>query len=430
MIFFEFALTNLLRRAAVAVIALVLCAALAAAAWSSFVAGVLTDERVTVTKDWLDRGARYAATSARLNAQLARTEMSEEERDIEAAHSHALRAINISPWDFNHRLLLSSIEEAEGDREAAEKSLRDALTLAPNNTEVHWRLANLLFRQGRYRESLAEFRLVNNSNKSYLPLTLDMMWRASNGNFAAVEAVTPADSRSRLALSGYLLKQSRVSEAAKVFDSVDRTARLASDESADFINVLIRMGEIEMARALWINLVGGKEELAGYRALVWNGGFDSGPLTRFGQFDWTISSNNFAAINIESSGSPRGRSLRIDFLGRDTTRLDGEVKQLVLVRPGARYRLSFYTRTEGLVTTEGPRIVVEDKNSSTKIAQSEPVSAGSSDWQPVAFDFVAPTGASALVVMIKRIPRFSYDDPMRGSIWLDDFVLTEQGGNR
>ena len=408
-----------------------MCAVLASWMWSSFVAGLLADERVAVTKDWLDRGKGYAPNSALVKARLARAEMVEEERDLEVVRSHAVDAINISPWDFNHRLLLASIEEARGDRAAAESSLREAVSLAPNNTEVHWRLANSLFRQGKYRESLAQFRLVTNSNRLYLPAALDMMWRASNGNLAAVEAVTPPDARSRLALSEYLLGHSRVSEAARVFDSIDRTARLTAGESEAFINRLITMGEFEMARALWINIVGGKEELdGGYRATVWNGSFESGPSPRLAQFDWATSSSNFAAIAIESGGRSGSRALKIDFLGRDTTRLDGEVKQIVLVRPAARYRLTFYAKTEGLITTEGPRVVLEDKRTGAAVAQSEPIAAGTADWQMRSVDFVAPAGAGALVITVKRIPRFSYDDPMRGTLWLDDFALNEQGGNR
>lgn len=429
--FFEFAVDNWLRRAAVAAAALVLCAVLASWMWPSFVAGLLTDDRVAVTKDWLDRGKGFAPNSALVEARIARVEMLEEERDIEAARSHAARAISISPWDFNHRLLLASIEEAKGDRTAAENSLREAISLAPNNTEVHWRLANSLFRQGKYRESLAQFRLVTNSNREYLPAALDMMWRASNGNLAAVEAVTPPDARSRFALSEYLLKQARVSEAARIFDGIDRSSRLTSDESEAFINRLISMGEFEMARALWINIVVGKEELdGGYRATVWNGSFESGPAPRLAQFDWATSSSSFAAVGVESGGRTGSRALKIDFLGRDTTRLDGELRQIVLVRPGARYRLSFYAKTEGLITTEGPRIALEDRRTGALVAQSEPISEGFTDWRAVNVDFTPPAGASALVITVKRIPRFSYDDPMRGSLWLDDFVLNEQGGNR
>ena len=429
--FIEFAVDNLLRRAAAALAALVLCAVLGSWVWSSFVAGLVADDRVAVTKDWLDWGKEHAPNSALVYARLARVELLEEDRDIETARAHVVRAMSLSPWDFNHRLLLASVEEARGDRAAAEQALRDSVALAPNNTEVHWRLANSLFRQGKYRESLSEFRLVTNSNREYLPASLDMMWRASNGSLAAAEAVTPPDARSRLALAEYLLKQSRVSEAARVFDSIDRPTRLTSDQSEAFINRLISIGELEMARALWVNIVGGKEELdGGYRAVVWNGGFESAPSTRLAQFDWAISSNSFASVAIESGGREGGRALKIDFLGRDTTKLDGEVRQIVLVRAGARYRLSFYVKTEELVTTEGPRVAIEDRRTGAVIAESDRIAAGTADWQVRNVDFTAPAGANALVIKIKRTPRFSYDDPMRGRLWLDDFALNEQGGNR
>lgn len=428
---FEFVVNSPARRAAVALATLVLFAALALASWTNLVAGVLTDERVNVNKDWLTAGITHAPNSALLNARIARTEMLEEERDLSEAESRAIRAINISPWDFNHRLLLASIEEAKGDRDAAEKSLRDGLRLAPNNTDVHWRLANLLFREGKYRAALDEFRIVTSSNNSYLPVTLDMIYRASGGNFAAVEAVTPPDPRSRLALSAYLLKQSKVSEAARVFDSIDRNARLASNESPAFINGLIAQDQIEMARALWVNLVGGSTDASEYRALIWNGSFETVVPAELAQFDWTISSSNFARIAVDAAYAHTGaRALRIDFLNRDTTRLDGEVKQLISIRAGARYRLSYFVKTDGLVTTEGPRIVVEDRTTSKSIIESEAVAAGSKDWEPLTVDFIAPAVGTALIIKIKRVPRFSYDEPMRGRLWFDDFTLTEQGSRK
>jgi tetratricopeptide (TPR) repeat protein len=428
---FELAVNSPARRAAVALATLVLCAALALASWTKLVAGVLTDERVNVGKDWLEAGITHAPNSALLNARIARTEMLEEERDLSEARARALRAISISPWDFNHRLLLASIEEAEGDRDGAEKSLRDGLALAPNNTDVHWRLANLLFREGKYRLALDEFRIVTLSNNSYLPATLDMIYRASGGNLAAVEAITPPDPRSRLALAEYLLKQSRVSEAARVFDSIDRNARLASNQSPAFISGLIAQEQIEMARALWVNLVGADADASQYRALIWNGSFESVVPTELAQFDWTISSSNFARVGIDAACARTGaRALRIDFLNRDTTRLDGEVKQLISVRAGARYRLSCFVKTDGLVTTEGPRIVVEDRTTSKSLAESGAVAAGSKDWEPLTVDFIAPAVGGALIIKIKRVPRFSYDEPMRGSIWFDDFALTEQGSSK
>jgi hypothetical protein len=258
-----------------------------------------------------------------------------------------------------------------------------------------------------------------------------MIYRASGGNLAAVESITPPDPRSRLALSVYLLKQARVSEASRIFDGVDRNTRLASNESPAFIDALIAQEQIDMARALWVNLVGGGADASQYRALVWNGGFETVVPTGLAQFDWAISPSNFARVAVDTAYARTGaHSLRVDFLNRDTTRLDGEVKQLIPARAGARYRLSCFVKTDGLVTTEGPRIVVEDRKTSKAVAESEAVAAGSNDWAPLTVDFTAPAGSTALIIKIKRLPRFSYDEPMRGSIWFDDFTLTEQGGSR
>jgi hypothetical protein len=55
---------------------------------------------------------------------------------------------------------------------------------------------------------------------------------------------------------------------------------------------------------------------------------------------------------------------------------------------------------------------------------------GSTSWQRVALEFTAPAegqpGVSAVYVMIQRIPRYAYDDPTRGTVWLDDFVMREK----
>src|SRR5262249_25648905 len=120
-------------------------------------------------------------------------------------------------------------------------------------------------------------------------------------------------------------------------------------------------------------------------------------------------------------------SLRIDFAGLDTTRIDGEVKQLVAIRPGHRYRLECYAKSDGLLTPEGPRLAVLDAKSSNEIATSSPVPAGSNEWAMVSCEFVARPDCEAVVIEIRRLPRFSYDDPTRGTVWFDDFALMESG---
>ena len=423
----EVKVNNLAGRAIAILSALALCALLAFAAVVTCTVGLLTDPRVNVSKELLTAGIALAPNSASLNARLAAVEMGDEDRDIARIENRAARAVDLSPWDYRQRLLLATVKEARGDRAAAEQSLQEALALAPNYTEVHGRLANLLLRQGKLARAVTEFRAANSSNPALLPGTLDLLWRVSAGNLAVTQAVTPRDPKSQLLLAQFLLKQSRASDAVTVVSGIDRNALVGLPEISDFINSLMSEGRVEEARGLWVGLVSGSYAQPG-RPLpaIWNGSFESDIQKDLTQFDWVIGGNQYATPAIDSSTSHSGgRSLRIHFAGRDTTRLDGQVKQTMIVRPGARYRLQCYVKTERLETPEGPRVVVTDIASSTELAGSEPTSAGSNDWRLIGIDFTAPSSARAVILTIKRIPKFSYDDPTRGTIWLDDFVLTE-----
>jgi Tetratricopeptide repeat len=423
----EVKVNGLAARAVAIVLTLGMCAVLTFAALVNVAAGVVTDERVNVNKDLLAATIAYVPNSAPLNARLAEAEMGEADRDISSIENHAKRAVNLSPWDYRQRLLLATVKEAQGDRAAAEQSMREALALAPNYTEVHWRLANLLLREGKLAKSVGEFRTAASSNASLLPGTLDLLWRVSAGNLTVLQAVAPGDPKSQVLLAQFLLKQSRFPDAITIFGGIDRKTLVGLPESPAFIDSLVSQDHLEEARGLWVGLVSGAYAQPGHPLpVIWNGSFESDISKGLAQFDWTIARNEYAIPSIDSSTARTGsRSLRIDFTGRDTARLDGQVKQKVVVKPGSRYRLECYARTERLETPEGPRVVVTDL-SSTEIVRSDPIPAGSSDWRAIAIDFTAPVSARAVVITIKRVPRFSYDNPTSGTVWFDDFVLTEQ----
>ncbi len=101
---------------------------------------------------------------------------------------------------------------------------------------------------------------------------------------------------------------------------------------------------------------------------------------------------------------------------------------MVVVKPGTRYRLECYARTDKLITTEAIHVVVVD--AAIPLATSKPITAGSSDWQPYTLDFVTSSKSKAVLVTTKRTPRFSYDEPSKGSVWFDDFTLTEMGQHK
>jgi tetratricopeptide (TPR) repeat protein len=424
----DFTLRSLAAKAAVMLLAVCACGALIFAVISEFIVGTLTDERAAASLTALEAATDYFPNSARLHGRLAA--IAEREGDLSLAESHILRAIARSPYNYNFAAMLASVEESRSDCDSAERSLREAIRLAPNKADVHWSLANLLLRRGELGPSLEEFQTAAALKRSLLPGTLNLIWRASNGSVEALEIVSGEEAAARIALARFLLNHSRAEEAAAALNTIGREQRLASAECAALLSDFVRSNQLELARSLWARTVGANDREP---RLISNGGFESDAVEGFSQFDWKINRSDYARASIAEGNARTGaRSLRLDFLGRDTTRLDNEVEQLVVVKPGAHYRLECYWKSDGLVTSEGPRIVVTTTPAASPewVASTEPVAAGRSDWQHLETEFVAPSSLDGrplgLYISIKRRPKFSYDEPTRGRIYFDDFTLTEQ----
>jgi hypothetical protein len=419
-------LDKLTSRVLLALVVTAAAAVLVLLIYERFVVGTLADPHLAINRAGLLGPTRFVPGSSRLNVRLAEAEMGEGDRDLAAAESYARRAVQLSPSDFRNRLVLAAIKEAQGDRRAAEDALRDARRLAPNNRNVGWRLANLLLRQGKLGESLPEFRKSLKGHPSYLPGALDLVWRASRGSVEALRQITSGDSRSKLVLTQFFVKQARYEEAVTEFASIDENERLKAPETPALIRSLIAVGRVDIGRDLLVALLG-KEQVG---QIMTNGGFESTILKEFQMFDWELTRSDYARVSIDTNVGYSGvRSLRIDFNGRDTTSLDNEIKQLVPLKSGTRYRLQCWARSADLVTPEGPRLVVTNYASQSPwLASSEPLPGGTSDWRPVEVLFTAPppnqAGVSAVYVSLKRRPKFSYDEPTRGTIWLDEFQLT------
>ena len=450
------------------------CVLLARQVLFNFIVFSLSDSRAPVSTGALETATGYFPSSARLNARLAEAAISDPVRDLGLASREIDRATRLSPNDYRLRVVLASIKESQQDLMGAEKALRDAAALAPSNIEVRWRLANLLLRAGRITDSVVEFRAAVTGDESLMPMTLDLLWRVTGGDLPSLKAATPASPASNMALASFLLKQGEAVEAARVFEGIDRGVRVAAASSSDFINRLMSIGELRQARLLWISTVGsgsgsgsGSVEGGAGAPLVWNGGFESDPIPGLAQFDWNLTDSNYAAIGFDDRTSHEGRrSLRVDFKGKDTTRLDGEIKQRLVVQAGRHYRIEYYVKSRNLVTTEGPRVALGWDGDPGWRPAGNSISAGTEDWRKMELEFIAPGKgevtassarlakgrdknaagrpgrvggeraraewqgageATAVTVKLIRIPKYSYDEPMRGTLWLDDFRISEIG---
>src|SRR5436190_8124676 len=107
---------------------------------ASFITAPFTDDRVGINPDVLAAAGRRFPNSPRLHMALGEFGRYQAEGDWPAAQFHAKRAIDLSPYDYRPHLLLSVIQENQGNLQAAEESARAALNLVPGNLQAHWQL--------------------------------------------------------------------------------------------------------------------------------------------------------------------------------------------------------------------------------------------------------------------------------------------------
>lgn len=391
-----------------------------------FIVNFLTAKERAVSVEMLAAAVSSLPHSARLQARFADVLLGQSAQDsqrIVQAEEAVGHAINLSPFNARFRLLLAVTKSLSGQPESQETPMRAALSLAPHNTQIHWRLANVLLRAEKLEESLDEFRVAVTADSNLLPVSLDLLWQMADGEITPLVRATGERAKNRLVLAQFLMQKSKIDDAVRLFSQIEKTDRLATPETGNFVNALLAAGKIEMAYQLWTELL---EPPDGQQSLLWNGSFENASPSHLNQFDWQLRGCEYAQLSIDSYLAHTGtKSLRLDFFGRDTTRLTNEIKQLIVVRPGTRYRLSGFIRTAKLQTPEGPRLVVMTQDGTHSIAASAPVKAAATDWQAYTVDFTAPPKTPALMVAVQRIPKTSYDHPTQGTIWFDDFTLTE-----
>jgi tetratricopeptide (TPR) repeat protein len=405
------------------------CAAFISLSAARFVISVITDPEARAETAIIEGAANYFPNSAWAQARMASrliesgVDLSEDhERTAERAVYYSARAVALAPQNYEFRMLLAAAKELRGDLVEAEMELRAALKLAPHLVNVHWRLANLLLRKEKLDEAGAEFRLASEADPELLTPTLNLLWQASDGKIETLNAAVGAAPEPQLALAQFLVEREKFEVAVKIANSLDRRAALNLPEGGKLLDSLISAGRIDLASDLWRNLSGAESQW-----LMWNEGFETPIRSNFAQFDWNLSQSKYAKIGITTATARTGqRSLKISYNGVDTTTLDNEIRQLVKARPGARYTLTCYVKADGLVTPGGPQVVVTSQGSSTPIGASAAIEVGSYDWRILTTDFVAPPNAHAVVLAIKQTPQFSYVDPTSGTVWFDDFVLTER----
>lgn len=333
------------------------------------------------------------------------------------------RARELRPRDYVISLELGKVREQAGDAEGALADFREAVRLAPFYAQPRWQLGNALLRAGRREEAVAELARAAESDPSLYPNFVQAAWHVAGKDARRlVEAARPRSGAESLALARFLVANGEAEAAMRL--SRESGAALSEEERAKLLADLLAAGRFAEAYEVWAE--GGAR--GGGRGSVADAGFEGALRTDDAGFGWRFERGAKAVGLSLDAAEPRegGQSLRVEYAG-EANPTSAAVSQLVLVEPGARYRLSFAARTKEIVTGGLPflEVAAVGAKGETALASSQTLPAGAGGWQDYTIEFAVPKDVEAVRISLKRRACTTSPCPAFGNVWLDAFRLSK-----
>ena len=348
--------------------------------------------------------------------------------NVAAAVAEYQLAVKASPYDYRYWMELGRALESAGDVAGGEKALRHAVELAPSYAHPKWLYGNLLLRQGRTDEAFAELSAAAEADPLMRPAVFGLANQVYGSDVEKSVKVLPTPIM-RLQYAMNLVINSKFDEARRVIRTISVADQKAQREIVDeLMKEFVTRKQFHAALEILRQVESDSQPPAPEQ--VWNGSFESEvPTTPIIPFYWLIETRPQAQTTIDQRGHNSSRCLKISF--RAPNKLERiSVSQTITVAPDTSYRLQFYQRTEKLVGAATPFITINDEVNGGALAMSQPVPAGTSDWQLVTVEFRTKPKSDGIAIVLTS---GSCSDPKEicplfGSVWYDDFNLQRISG--
>lgn len=417
-----------LPRALAAIALLFFCAIAMSSAWHSGVGRLLSkDASNNLLKEQAEKAVRISPADPETHS--ARALVLYNSGELSGALDELDRAVALRPRDYLLWLQLGRARDEAGDNEGALRAMQEAVRLAPFYSEPRWQYGNVLYRAGRFEEAFGELRRAAESDPSLFPALTDLAWGTYQGDVAAVEKiVNPRTDALRLSLARFFVKKGKIGEALALFRA---SGGLSPEDERKLLAELMKARQFKAAYEVW---AAGREADGAPRpdtsSNITDPGFEGHiNLSEVG-YGWRQErSLGGVRLSLETKGTRSGsRCLLIEWSG-DSDPSAPVISQLVLVEPNTRYRLSFFTRAEGLVTGGPPVLSVTDAgdDGARPLGQSKPFPEAAKEWQEYEMAFTTTGTTEAVLLSVRRQAcQAGSSCPIFGRVWLDDFSLRKE----
>ncbi len=411
-----------------AIVLLIACLLAIRSAWRAGVGRLLAnDAGRTLLKEQAERAV--GTSPADPETHRARALVLYNSGDLSSTLGELERAVALCPRDYLLWLQLGRGRDEAGDREGALVAMREAVRLAPFYSEPRWQYGNVLYRAGRFDEAFGELRRAAESNPALFPVLMDLAWGTYNGDAGAVERIVGAQTDAlRFALARFFAKKGKTAEALALFRA---TGGISKEDQKKLLAELMKSKQFKAGYEVW---AAGRAAEGGHYpdspVAITDPGFEGHiNLSEVG-YGWRQErSLEGVRLSLETKGPRSGsRCLLIEWSG-DSNPEAQVISQIVPVEPNTRYHLSFFARTEELVTGGPPLVSVTDAgdDAARPLAQSKTFPQNAKEWQEYEVVFTTSGTTEAVLINIRRQNcQAAPSCPIFGRAWLDDFSLRKE----
>jgi tetratricopeptide (TPR) repeat protein len=354
-----------------------------------------------------------------------------EHRDLRRAVAYYERATEADPRSDSYWMDLADAYEAVGQTTRSREAFERAQSAHPISSDVAWRYGNFLLRQKDYSGAFAEIRRALLIDPDLTVEAVSECYKSSHDLSRILTEVLPNQQTYYLMASDYFLAQHQTDAALTVWNrllDLKETTKMA--QVVPLIDELIREKRVADALGLWrqaLGATGWPQDEGGNSSPVFNGGFEHDLLN--GAFDWRVDPVSGAAFSSDSDAvHGEKRALRVTFDG--SANLDFQnLWQFAPVEPLHHYHFAAYLRLEGISTDSGIRFAIHDAFRPAALQILSPDSVGTHPWSRVEADLVTGPETHLVIIALRRVPSWKFDNKLRGTVWVDDVSLVPVSGS-
>jgi hypothetical protein len=346
--------------------------------------------------------------------------------DLGKSLKYLKEAIKRNPLEQEYWLNVARIYVRDGERQASERALENAIRVFPTSYQGRWAIGNLLLQQGAVEKAFSNFSYILANYPNQSSMVYDVLVRAINDSEVILERFVPKDAASLKQYLFYLYECGDKDNAKRAWQKKEAfTYKPDRNETLRHIEFLISYGELNEAFQIWKARL--KEEglpLSSESDLITNGGFEKEKILG-GGFDWKIEKVPGVEISLDLSTSLEGkRSLKIVFHGKENINFYN-VYQFVSLKSDTEYILKANMKTQAVTTKSGLKIEISGIGPAFYKASESLV--GDNEWKELTVAFRTPPQSQGGLVRIRRERTDKFDRYISGTVWIDNVCLTEKG---